>query len=587
MANDTVKIEVELASDSKSFARVEKDAREAGIRAGEQFASGLSAKIIALGATGLAGLFSKKSIDAAIESEKAVNAFNQALARTGQLLDQNSESFQSFAAQLQKSTGIADEQILGVSTKLLNLAGLTTSELRRATQATIDFSVALGVDLETAATLVGKAANGNVTAFQRLGFEIRKGKTDAETFANTLAVLEGRFSGAAAGATQTFAGSLLKVQNSFGDLLEEIGKIVTQSPSLVAVFNIIADSLDSFSKIVTQFAGSGDVLKPIISGFLTLGAVIVDFVVRPLEIAFNVLNIFYRGTRSILQLLVSVFATFADAIGEVLGFFNIIKKETVSLIDGFRKDSLSLFEQFNKDFANAVSIDGIGSQGFSDKLDEFVERSRAAVENAKPIFQDLKNSIGKAFQDTAILGIVGDILINRLRQLLQISDIVKNGLVQSISVGVQALGASLVKGASAFQDFGKAILGIVGDILINVGVAIIATSQAVEALRATLTTLFGGFGIAAGLALIALGGALKAIGGGGLANAATGNAGGAASAPTTQPTDNISPDNLVGQSSRVTINIQGDWFNTRDSGLRIIELLQDVYDTDGASVVTG
>lgn len=578
MANDTVKIEVELASDSKSFARVEKDAREAGIRAGEQFASGLSAKIIALGATVLAGLFSKKSIDAAIESEKAVNAFNRALARTGQLLDQNSESFQNFASQLQKSTGIADEQILGVSTKLLNLAGLTTSELRRATQATIDFSVALGVDLETAATLIGKAANGNVTAFQRLGFEIRKGKTDAETFANTLAVLEGRFSGAAAGATQTFAGSLLKVQNSFGDLLEEIGKIVTQSPSLVAVFNIIADSLDSFSKIVTQFAGSGDVLKPIISGFLTLGAVIVDFVIRPLEILSNLVNVFFTGTRAALQLFVAGFADIAAAAIKVLNAIGLVSDGAKQAVFDFRSAAFGVTKDLLGDLAQAVSLEGLTSQGFSDKLDEFVERSRAAVENAKPIFQDLKNSTGKAFQDTAIE-------VSNLTK--QISDIVKNGLVQSISVGVQALGASLVKGASAFQDFGKAILGIVGDILINVGVAIIATSQAVEALRATLTTLFGGFGIAAGLALIALGGALKAIGGGGLANAATGNAGGAGSAPTTQPTDNISPDNLVGQSSRVTINIQGDVLDSRDTGLRIVELLQDAFDTDGASVVTG
>jgi hypothetical protein len=34
------------------------------------------------------------------------------------------------------------------------------------------------------------------------------------------------------------------------------------------------------------------------------------------------------------------------------------------------------------------------------------------------------------------------------------------------------------------------------------------------------------------------------------------------------------------------VNIQGDVLDSRETGLRIVEILQDAFDTDGARVVT-
>jgi hypothetical protein len=576
MAEDTIKIQVELEKDNKSFAKIEKEAKESGERTASEFATGFiggaAAKAAVLASAVIGALFSKKSIEAAIESEKAVTAFNRALARTGEFSQLATESFQRFATEVQLSTGIADEAVLDVATKIQNLGSLTTSELTRATEATLNLSSALGIDLDSAATLVGKSATGNISAFNRLGIEIQKGKTDAETFANTLAILESRFSGASAGALNTFSGSLLSLSNGFGDILEEIGKFITQSPALVAVVREFGKIFVSISESISKAREGTTIVNDFVIASLGLARVLNDLVVRPLEIVFNVVKAIFKGAQAQVQLFVAVLATFADAAGEVLGFLGLIKKETVGLLESFRQDSFSIFEQFTNDFTKSLSFDSLFSQDGSTAIDQFLLKLKTAAEEAGPIAETLKNNVQKPLQE------VSQLIIN-------IGNIVQQGLVSAISAGVQRLGAALVQGSAAFSDFGKAVFGILGDILINVGTAIIATSQAVEALRLTLTTLFGGFGIVAGLALIAFGGALKAIGGGGLASAATGQSG-ATPVSTTQPSDDFSPDSLVGQSSRVTVNIQGDVLDSRDTGLRIVELIQDAFDTDGAKVVT-
>ena len=155
-----------------------------------------------------------------------------------------------------------------------------------------------------------------------------------------------------------------------------------------------------------------------------------------------------------------------------------------------------------------------------------------------------------------------------------------------ISGTFQRIGASLKLGGEAWSDFQGFIKNILGDILIQVGTAISGIGTAVDLLRTSLTTLFGGFAIAGGLALIALGGLLKASSSS-LVGAATAGASGAVStggfAPEIIPIE--APETEL-EKSRVTVNIQGSVMDSRDTGLRIVEILQEAFDTDGARVIT-
>ena len=81
---------------------------------------------------------------------------------------------------------------------------------------------------------------------------IKKAGTNAETLANALTSLEGKFGGAAAAQVNTFSGAWAQLSNTFGDLLEQVGNVVVESPALVKVFKVISGriltAITSFQK---------------------------------------------------------------------------------------------------------------------------------------------------------------------------------------------------------------------------------------------------------------------------------------------------------------------------------------------------
>jgi len=94
--------------------------------------------------------------------------------------------------------------------------------------------------------------------------------------------------------------------------------------------------------------------------------------------------------------------------------------------------------------------------------------------------------------------------------------------------------------------------------------------------------------ITAGAALATFGGVLTALGG---ASAGAGQGGGAsassASPGFSDPNENI-VDVTENERNRgtVTVNIQGNVLDSRESGLRIVELINESFNKDGARLVT-
>jgi hypothetical protein len=137
--------------------------------------------------------FFKDSIREAAAEQDAIQKLNTALALTGKFSEQASQSIQGFANALQNTTKFSNDSTLEVASLIQNLGRLDTDGLQRATKAALDLSSALGIDVNSAATLVGKAANGNVEAFGRYGISVQKAGSASETFARTLSILESRF----------------------------------------------------------------------------------------------------------------------------------------------------------------------------------------------------------------------------------------------------------------------------------------------------------------------------------------------------------------------------------------------------------
>lgn len=217
----------------------------------------------ALAAIGVA--FSlKAAIAEASEFERDVNQLRIALGATGQATDKTVDSFLEFADSIQETTKFSDNAVLTTSSLIQNIAQLGQKDLKVATKAALDLSSALGIELQTAASLVGKAANGNVEAFRRYGIEIRKGRDDTETFSNALTVLGSRFGGASEKAVGTFDGAMAQLRNTSADLLKSFGLFVTSSPEIIAAIQTISAVISKLSKEITDSDGA---VRKFVTGF--------------------------------------------------------------------------------------------------------------------------------------------------------------------------------------------------------------------------------------------------------------------------------------------------------------------------------
>jgi len=269
--------------DSSGKKKIENESGKVGKKSGKKFekkfknetkdiGSSLKTSLAGLGAAIAAvgvGRLISQSIDLAKRQEDAINSLNVALQITGKFSAAASQQIQDLASDIQKSTRFGDEELLETASLIQQLGNLTVKDLGEATRVTADFAAALRIDLRSAATLVGKAAAGEIGSFSRYGVVIQKGKTNAETFANTLTKLNTKFGGAAAGQVNTFSGAVDQLGNTFGDTLEEVGFFITKNQALVG-------ALKGGLSFLNDFAGG---LKGIRVGLLGIQ----DAPVTPLE----------------------------------------------------------------------------------------------------------------------------------------------------------------------------------------------------------------------------------------------------------------------------------------------------------------
>lgn len=205
------------------------------------------------------GGFIVDSAKAAAESETSLNRLNVSLAQTGILTEETSKRFQDLASEIQATTAFEDDAVIASAALIQSLGRLSEDGLRKATIAATDLAATMNIDLESATRMIGKAAEGNTTALQKLGIEFNKGSTDAETFANVLQSIEQRFGGAAQAQAKTFAGALAQLKNIWGDLKETIGGVIIQNPAVIAAFNTVKSIIIQVGQSVANaFSGGND-----------------------------------------------------------------------------------------------------------------------------------------------------------------------------------------------------------------------------------------------------------------------------------------------------------------------------------------
>lgn len=185
---------------------------------------------------------------AAVESATAQEDAEMKLA---QALGYHSEALNAQAAALQKTTKFADEQVIAAQA---SLAMFTKDEeqLKQLTKATLDFAAAKGIDLVSAANIVGKSFGGEVSMLGRYGVATEGATGSTERLASILDGLGARFGGQAEAQAQTFSGTLTRVKNAADNMMESFGDVIVRNPVVITAMKMLAGAFDDLGSWVQK-----------------------------------------------------------------------------------------------------------------------------------------------------------------------------------------------------------------------------------------------------------------------------------------------------------------------------------------------
>ena len=189
------------------------------------------------------------SVRIAGEQEQAEKRLSTALGHTSKaLLDQ--------ASALQKVTTFGDESIIGVQA---SIAAFVDSEeqIKKATEATLDMAVAMGMDLKSAGDLIAKTLGSSTNALSRYGIQVEGAVGSTERLESLTSSVAKLFGGQAKAQANTYAGSVEQMKNSLGDMAEDMGKIV------IPIFEKLAPHLRLAIDFWSEYLNKGKEIEPI------------------------------------------------------------------------------------------------------------------------------------------------------------------------------------------------------------------------------------------------------------------------------------------------------------------------------------
>jgi hypothetical protein len=387
MATQAGEIEVKLTLKATDFQKALGQSKEQMSNFGDSAKSfiGELGKIFTF--TEIAKFF-KDSIEAFGEQEAASTKLVRALENQGRATDATVSHLEGFATSLSRVTATNDEVIISAQGTLVSF-GLQGEALDKATKAALDMSVAMGIDLGSAATLLGKAFQGNTGQLSRYGIEINKNIEPTKRFSAVLGEVNGRFGGAATAQAQTFIGQVKQLGVSFNEFQESIGKLITgESGGILKFLNDIADRVNSAMSVIinarAQFNSLGDFLKTFAVSILgTMVLTITTLIQKILEI------------ESHIPIIGKLYGTMATAVKTANGWLEdqIVKIQAVKLQSAeatgvMVTNEQTKVKQYHNTYTEWVAITDQQTLYTKDKLAEEVKMRSDQAETLKKAQQD-------------------------------------------------------------------------------------------------------------------------------------------------------------------------------------------------------
>ncbi len=603
----TVEIDLESGDITTVFKDIEKQSKKSGKKTGKQYSKafeknidlrGIKGKFVALGATIITALGLKKSIALAVQQEDAINRLAGALKSSNEFTKESVKDFEEFASSLQEVTRFGDEVIIN-QLALAKAFGATNEQAKDILKASADLSSALGIDLNSATRNVAKTLGGLAGELGETIPEL-KNLTQAELRAGKgIEILAKKFSGQATQATKTFSGALQQTFNSIGDFIESLGLVITKNPVVVKSIQDIGKAFINLTKEVKKIDTEA-FFDNLVNGATIAGLFIADAFVRPLEI---IKNLFINLGASLELIFIDTIPLIvgkglgklgeliedAPFVGKYANKLKGIARTTETEFDKTKSIMDTAFQSmFNQDETAAFENQILA-------LQEYYLRQKEVIKNAGDENSDASKDAGKKVAQGFTSVFLGEMELFgfKVKQKLKftedeikninkvIASSIKNTLVRGISGGIQNIVASIAKGENVFANFGKFLLDTFGNLAIQLGEFFIAQGIATSALLAVNPPAAT---IGAGVALVALGSILKSFGGGGSSTGGSSGGGGSVdtgSAGGFDPRDFEEEDLNTEPKTEVSVVVNGDVFDSDETGTRIATLLSDAFGKQG------
>ena len=267
---------LELTADKSRLKSEIEAARGEAMGAMDGIVGGLSAvgkmAVKALAGAAVAGIgalsvWLYKSVEAAMDAQAVQAQLEAVIKSTGGVAGWSAEQVNNLAASLMKVTGVDDETIVSAQSLLLTFTKIGGEIMPQATEAALDMAQTFGMDVSSAAVMLGKALNDPVEgigALRRVGVSLTaeqeeqiKRFVELGDVASAQKVILGELAtetgGAARAFGQTFAGQLAIAKASIGNIFEEVGmKLLPILNDLLQTY--IVPLIPKIAELATAFA---------------------------------------------------------------------------------------------------------------------------------------------------------------------------------------------------------------------------------------------------------------------------------------------------------------------------------------------
>jgi len=197
--------------------------------------------------------YGKNAVKAFAADEAAAKALELQLKNTGNAFA--APAVEYYIANLQKTTGVIDDQLRPAFQQLLTVTGSVTQS-QAALDTALNVSAATGKSLTEVAAALSKAYAGNATALTRLGVGLDKTTLKGGDMNKILDELNKKFAGQAQARLSTYAGKLDLINIAAQNAKETIGKGLLDALTIISKDKSIENLTGDFENLSKGIAAT-------------------------------------------------------------------------------------------------------------------------------------------------------------------------------------------------------------------------------------------------------------------------------------------------------------------------------------------